>query len=94
MKKICFVVTVEFVVKAFLLNHLRALSKYYEITLIVNTNNPNFLAEQGIDAKVIPLKISRDINLISDLVSLIKLLKILTFQRFSSVLRILSKKST
>ena len=85
MKKICFVVTVEFVVKAFLLNHLRALSKYYEITLIVNTNNPNFLAEQGIDAKVIPLKISRDINLISDLVSLIKLLKILTFQRFSSV---------
>jgi glycosyltransferase involved in cell wall biosynthesis len=85
MKKICFVVTVEFVVKAFLLNHLRALSKFYEVTVIVNTDNPNFLAEQGVDVKVIPLEISREINLFSDMISLIKLLKIFISQRFSSV---------
>ena len=66
-KKICFVLTVEYAVKAFLLNHLRALSELYDVTVIVNTDNPNFLAESGIKAKVIPLKISRDISFFPDL---------------------------
>lgn len=85
MKKICFVLTAEFAVKAFLLNHLRALSVFYEVTVIVNTNNPNFLEEQGIKAKVIPLAIARDINLISDFSILIQLIKIIHQQRFFSV---------
>ena len=49
MKKICFVATVEYAVNVFLLSHLRALSKIYDITVIVNTNNINFLAEQGVN---------------------------------------------
>lgn len=76
MKKICFVLTAEFSVKAFLLNHLIALSKIYDVTVIVNTNNPNFLSQQGIKAQVIPLTISRDINLVSDFRCLIQLIKI------------------
>lgn len=85
MKKICFIVTAEFVVKAFLLNHLYALSKIYEVTLIVNTSNPNFLLERGVNVKVIPLSIARDISLISDFSCLIQLIKIFNQQHFFAV---------
>jgi len=34
--KICFVLTSEFSVKAFLLNHLRAMSAQYDVTVVVN----------------------------------------------------------
>ncbi len=85
MKKICFVITVESAVKAFLLNHLRALSQLYDITVIVNTDNPNFLDEVGIGAKVIPLKIARKISLFSDLMCLIKLIHTFHAERYVAV---------
>ena len=84
-RKICFVLTAEFAVKAFLLNHLRTLSKFYEVTVIVNTNNPNFLLEQGVAAEVIPLAIARDISLVSDVSCLMQLVKIFYQQGFSAV---------
>lgn len=84
-KKICFVATVEVTVKAFLLNHLLALSKTYDITVITNTNNPNFLAEIGVNVKVIPLAIARDISLFSDLRVLIRLIRIFRQEFFVSV---------
>lgn len=90
-QKICFVLTVDYAVKAFLLNHLRALSQFYDITVIVNTDNPNFLAEAGIKAKVIPLKIARDISLLSDLICLFKLIKIFHQQHFSAVHSLMPK---
>ena len=83
--QICFVLTAEFAVKAFLLNHLRALSEFYDVTVIVNTNNPNFLNEQDIDAKVIPLAIARDVSLISDISCLMQLVRIFYQQGFSAV---------
>ena len=84
-KKICFVLTAEFAVRAFLLNHLRALTEIYDVTVIVNTNNPNFLDELGISAKVIPLEIARKISIFSDLYSLIKLMQIFSDKKFASV---------
>ena len=90
-QKICFVLTVEYAVKVFLLSHLRALSELYDITVIVNTDNPNFLVETGINAKVIPLKISRNISFFSDLICLFKLIKIFHQQRFSSVHSLMPK---
>ena len=86
--KICFVLTAEFAVKAFLLGHLRALSGFYDVTVIVNTNNPNFLGEQGIKAKVIPLAIARNVCLPSDFNCLIKLIKIFHKQEFSAVIQL------
>ena len=91
MKKICFVITAEFAVRAFLINHLKVLSVLYEITVLVNTNNPNFLSELGVDAKVVPLRIARDISLVSDLICLIKLIKILHQENFASVQSITPK---
>jgi glycosyltransferase involved in cell wall biosynthesis len=85
MKKICFVLTAEFAVKAFLLNHLLELSKTYDVTVITNTDNPNFLTEVGVNVKVIPLAIARDISLFSDFGSLVELIKIFHQEGFSSV---------
>jgi Glycosyl transferase 4-like len=85
MKKICFVLTAEFAVKAFLLKHLRTLSSFCDITVIVNTNNPDFIIEQGIEAKVIKLPIARDVSLASDFTCLIQYIKIFHQQGFSAV---------
>ena len=71
--KIFFVATVEFAVNAFLLHHLKVLSNYFEITLVVNTHDKMFLKKQGLDIRVIPLQISRNINLLNDLLCLLKL---------------------
>lgn len=84
-KNICFVLTAEFSVRAFLLNHLRALAETYDVTVIVSTNNPNFLSDLGIKASVIPLKIARDINIYADLTALVKLIHIFHQKKFDSV---------
>ncbi len=74
--KVFFLATVEFAVNAFLLSHLKALSKCFDVTVIVNTNDPLFLTKQGVDVKVIPLRISRNIRTLSDAISLICLVYI------------------
>lgn len=83
--KICFIVTVEFAVKAFLLNHLRALSTIYDVTVITNTVNGNFLSDYGIDVRVIPLNISRSVSFFSDIYCFIQLLKIFNQHYFKVV---------
>lgn len=83
--KVCFVLTAEFAVKAFLLSHLRALSKVYDVTVIVNTSSPNFLNELGVSVKVVPLRISREINLFLDISCFMQLVKIFHQQGYAAV---------
>ena len=83
--KIYFVATVETAVNAFLLNHLQKLSDHYDLTVIVNTVNPNFLSKQGLHVKVIPFNISRRINLYRDFQCLIHLIYIFLKNRPSAV---------
>ena len=83
--KIYFVANVEFAVNAFLLNHLQKLSHYYDLTVIVNTKDTFFLVKQGLDVKVIDLKISRNISLASDFYCLIYLLYLFTKNRPAAV---------
>ena len=75
--KICFILATELSVKAFLLNHLKVLSQYYDITIITNTKNPYFLTEIGIPICVLQMNITRNINIMSDFKSLLSLVKIL-----------------
>jgi glycosyltransferase involved in cell wall biosynthesis len=84
-QKICFVATVDFSVKTFLIVHLRDLAKFYHLTVITNTNNINFLSDHAVDATVLPIKFSRKINLLSDLFCLIKLIYIFIINRYSAV---------
>lgn len=83
--KIFFIATVEFAVNAFLLHHLKVLSNYFEITLIVNTHDTMFLKKQGLNIRVIPLKIFRKINLLNDLLCLSNLTWIFIKERPASV---------
>lgn len=83
--KIFFLATVEFAVNAFLLSHLKTLSKHFDVTVIVNTDDPLFLTKQGVEVEVIPLNISRNIRIISDIICLIRLVYIFIKLRPSAV---------
>jgi glycosyltransferase involved in cell wall biosynthesis len=89
--KIFFVATVEFAINTFLLCHLKALSKYFDITVIVNTNDPLFLKKQGLNIRVISLDISRKISFLKDSLCFIKLLLILSKERPASIQSITPK---
>lgn len=85
LKKICFIATSEMTINVFLLGHLRKLSKHYNITVITNTKNINFLNEQNIKANVISINFSRKINIPNDLHCLFKLILILFRNNFLCV---------
>lgn len=85
MKKICFVLTSEIAVKSFLMSHIKALSSDYDISVLVNTTDNKFLSKLGIEAKVISLDIDRKINLISDLICLVRLIKLIKEHQFLAV---------
>jgi len=75
-RQVYIVATVDFAINAFLLNHLKALSKRFDVTVIVNTDDSDFLLKQGVDVKVIPLNISRNIHIFSDIRCLVRLVSI------------------
>ena len=84
-KSICFVATVEFAVSAFLLSHLKELSKYYDLTVIVNLKNPNFLIDKKLNIKLVNINFSRKINIISDLLSLVQLAYLFLIKKYDAV---------
>lgn len=84
-KKICFVVPVEYVVDHFLLNHLRYLSRAYEVTVVLNTNQPDLLFKRGINVNVFKIPFKRSIFLISDIYNLAKLFLFLKSENFEVV---------
>lgn len=73
-QKVFFVSTVDVSISTFLLNHFKALSKDFDITLVVNTNDALFLNKKSLDVRVIPLSFSRKIEVFSDLFCLISLI--------------------
>jgi glycosyltransferase involved in cell wall biosynthesis len=85
MKSIAFVLTTDFAVKAFLLNHLHALSEVCQVVVIANTEDAGFLRTSGIDAVVIPLKFARKINIATDLACLFQLIKLFHHYQFDAV---------
>ena len=84
-QSICFVATVDFAVNAFLLNHLRELSNHYNLTLITNLQNPNFLNKNNLNIKLININFSRNINIFSDFYSLTRLIFLFCTNKFDAV---------
>lgn len=72
-------------VKAFLKEQIIALSKRYDVTLVVNTALPDFAGQNGLSIKVIPLAIERSIHPVSDLSALFRLLRIFRRHRFDLI---------
>ena len=84
-KKVCFVATVDSAITVFLANHLKQLAKFYDITVITNPSNPNFLSEIGVDVSLIHVNFSRKIALFDDFYCLVQLLQIFMKNRFVSI---------
>lgn len=83
--RLCFVVASEMTVQAFLLDHLRALSVHFDLSLVVDTTDPDLLSAEGIDVRVFPITITRRINLRRDVAALRRLVDLFRRERFDAV---------
>lgn len=84
-RRICFVTTSVLIVKFFLIPHLRRLSRQYDVTLVVNTDDPEFLFEYGLKIRVVPVAIERRIAPLLDLMALVDLTRLFSRERFDAV---------
>lgn len=84
-KKVCWVVTSLLIVKFFLMPHLAALSREYEVTLIVNVDDQEFLDALELPATVISVNIARKVAPWQDMKALWQLIRIFRAQRFQLV---------
>ena len=65
--RICVVASAQYTVEVFLLDQLRQFGARHDVTLYVMTSEPDFLRQRGIDVRVIPAPIERQISLLRDL---------------------------
>jgi glycosyltransferase involved in cell wall biosynthesis len=85
-RKVCWVVSSEMTVRAFLLDTLFALSRLYSVTLVVNTETPDLLSgDLGGRVRVIPLRIERQPSPWRDLLTTYHLLMLFRRERFDLV---------
>jgi glycosyltransferase involved in cell wall biosynthesis len=90
-RTICFVTTVDFTIKVFLVDHFKAMYPHYDITVITNTKDINFLKPFGLDLKIISLSIERKISPVHDLVALFRLYSLFRKYKFDVVHSIMPK---
>jgi glycosyltransferase involved in cell wall biosynthesis len=83
--KVCLVVTSLLIVKFFLMPHLAALSRKYDVILIVNVDDQEFLNGLQIPITVISVNIVRKIDLWQDMKALWQLICIFRNQHFQLV---------
>jgi glycosyltransferase involved in cell wall biosynthesis len=84
-KRVCFVAAVEITVKAFLLDHIRTMGRYFDISVAVNTGNTSFLKPYGIETPVIPVGIERGISPFADLKALFELYRLFRKERYDVI---------
>lgn len=84
---IAFIVSTPITAKAFLVGHMRELLKFNEVTLIANFTHKDkeYFTNNMPSLKLIDVGIPRKISLISDFLSLIKMIVILKTQKFDLV---------
>ncbi|WP_426134522.1 glycosyltransferase family 4 protein [Pseudomonas sp. PWP3-1b2] len=90
-KKICVVATVPVALKVFMVEHINKLAETYSVTVMANAAADDVYQFLDKRIKFIPLPIQRKVSMFSDVVSLIKLFRIFTVERFDCVLSIMPK---
>ena len=83
--RICYVVSSEITVAAFLREHIRHAATCYDVTVAVNTGNPEFLATLGLKAELQSIAIERKIAPWRDLQALTALYRLFRRRRFELV---------
>ena len=84
-KRVCFVAAVEITVTAFLLDHIRTMDRYFDVSVAVNTHNTGFLKPYGIETPVIPVGIEREISPFADLKALFQLYRLFRKERYDVI---------
>lgn len=90
MKKVCIVVSTPMTVKAFLLKHIEILSKEYHITVVSNSTL-NLAQEYQIKCSSKYVPISRKINILEDIKSIVLLYRFLKKEKFDLILSVSPK---
>lgn len=83
-KKICFIVSTPMTATVFLLGHMEALSKYYDVWIVANFAGDNAFEYSFLSSKK-NIAINREINIFKDFKSLLKLIIFLKTERFDVV---------
>lgn len=81
----CIVVSSEMTIRAFLVRQLAAMAAQYDVTVVVNTKCPGFLAGLGLSARLHPLAIERRVSIVRDLRCLLDLFRLMRNERFDLV---------
>lgn len=82
-KSIAIVVTTPLTINSFMLDHIRELTKLYDVTIIANKNLG--VLSGNIDVNFIHLPLKREISLLTDLVCIVKLIRIIFQKNFDAV---------
>lgn len=85
MNRVCIVVSSALTVKAFLVEHIRAMQTRYRVDIVLNPDGVHILEDAGLSANVVPLRIERRIAPLPDLRSLIRLVKLFRSRRYDMV---------
>lgn len=84
-KRIAIFVTSVYMVRFFLVPHLKALSKKYDVTLIMNNDAPEILASIDVPVNIINLPIERKISLMKDFQVLLQSIILFRKEKFDVV---------
>ena len=81
-ERICFVVTTIATADAFLLGHISALTRIYDVTLVTNCHDRDHLRRRGLKADVVHAPLGQNISPLRDLVCLLVLFRIFKRENF------------
>jgi glycosyltransferase involved in cell wall biosynthesis len=84
-KRICIVVAAELTVRAFLLDHLRALSAGHDVTVVANFDDMALLERAHISAEAVRVPIERKISIVRDTGALLRLFRLFRSRRFDAI---------
>lgn len=83
--RLCYVVSSEITVKAFLLEHIRAAVANYDVSVVANTADTAALRALGVPVDITPVLIARRIAPLADLAALWMLFRLFRRRRFDLV---------
>ncbi len=83
--RICVVVAIPMTLEVFLLAQLKALQEFYDVTVIANCPDAQFLRKLGLDIDLLHVAIERDISPFQDAKCLIALFRLFRSHQFSVV---------
>lgn len=91
-KEICWIIANPLTINFFLLDHIKLLGSKYNLTVITNTEDLDFLDYLDVPVKVISVRMERNISLWFDLLALIRLVIVLRRNKYD-IVHTLSPKS-